>query len=1147
MTPVKRFLSSAAALLLAFSYHAQAQSTGQISGTVEDASGAVLQGVTVKAVNTDTHLTRNVKSGQSGEYVITLLPPGNYEITFTTQGFKSLTENAIKLDVNQGITINPKLDLGGSSETVEVQGSAELLNATNSSIGTVIGEEAVRDLPLNGRNFTQLLTLVPGATPVSTSQGNNQGTSDGSTVAIPGSSFANPSLNGQQNRETLYLLDGVVNTDFRTTTYTVLPIIDGVTEFKVLTHADDPSFGSVLGGVVNVVTTSGTNGFHGSLWEFLRNNAFNARNPFNDVNNDGSPRKLQPFHQNEFGGAVGGPVWLPKLYNGRDKTFFFFAYEGWRYSEPSSNTYTVPTAAEISGDFSQSVGNSAIFDPATTQVNATGDGYTRQAFAGNIIPADRIDTRIQKYIQTYFDAPNLDLVNGGNQNEILRAPYSNNANNYQGRLDQKVTSHDSIFFRWSNMFVVDNNHSSNKATNLTDFNGLNIGAGITHIFSPKVLLTVNGGRASRGFTGNSSTAPGLGPLIALGFGGIDTYGPLGINLAGPYGGAGVGSTVFQRNSSWSVGSQLNWQVGRHSLTFGEQFITQYRSQKGSGQSLNFDNQQTSDPNPMDMTATGNSVASALLGLPNTGGFQANNFIKYSFPSYAIFAGDSWKVTPKLTLNLGLRYDHLNQPNLTQGVNNGFNFDTGNWELGGGKLPAACATTGKAPCIPGPSTDAAANLAQTLGYDGSVAGSHIIVSKSPTRAPAPVNGDFGPRFGFAYRVHPDTVVSGGFGITYDILNGISQTFSNSIGEWPERGSLTHTYNQLGTALTTEQDALAAVGSPLTTGGPFQDFDFYYSPTNKPLYSEQYNLQVQQTIRGNVLLQLAYVGSVSKRLDYGGTANTSTTPGPGTLAQVNARKPYPYMNTFVFDKTTGAGDYNALQVKLERRFQNGLQFLGAYTWSKSTDTGTSGRFGAENGPGGGSAVQNYYDPKSNRSVSAYDVPHFASMSVLYELPIGRGKQFVNHGIASYVLGNWQLNTVAQLGSGQVFTLQVPHDIANIGATGYGRPNLVGNPMPSRQTAKEWFNPAAYAFPVYSYGNVGRNSLRSASTYNDDFSVFRQFPIREQISAEFRAEAFNVFNLQNLGVPDSNLEDLNGVGRINSTSGKPRQLQFALKIKF
>ena len=322
MTRLKKPLSNAAAaLLMALSYPALAQTTGQISGIVEDASGAVLQGVAVEAVNTDTHFSRNVKSGQSGEYVITLLPPGNYEITFAGQGLKSLTENAIKLDVNQAITINPKLGVGGSTETIEVQGSAELLNATSSSVGTVIGEEAVRDLPLNGRNFTQLLTLVPGATPISTSQGNNRGTDDGSTVAIPGSSFANPSLNGQQNRETLYLLDGVVNTDFRTTTYTVLPIIDGTTEFKVLTHADDPSFGSVLGGVVNVVTRSGTNGFHGSVWEFIRNNAFNARNPFTDINNDGSPRKLQPFHQNEFGGAIGGPIWLPKLYNGRDKTF----------------------------------------------------------------------------------------------------------------------------------------------------------------------------------------------------------------------------------------------------------------------------------------------------------------------------------------------------------------------------------------------------------------------------------------------------------------------------------------------------------------------------------------------------------------------------------------------------------------------------------------------------------------------------------------------------------------------------------------------------------------------------------------------------------------------------------------------------------
>ncbi len=1118
--------------------------TGQISGTVEDVSGALVAGASVQATNLDTKVTRTVSSGASGSYVLPLLPPGAYEVVITKPGFQSVTENGIKLDVNQSLAINPMLKPGASSENVEVHAASQLLDPTTSEVGTVIGQAAVNDLPLNGRNFTQLLTLVPGATPVSTSQGAHQGTDDGSTVAIPGSAFSNPSLNGQQNRETLYLLDGVVNTDFRTTTYTVLPIIDGVAEFKVQTHNDDPSFGSVLGGVVNLVTSSGTNKLHGSLWEYVRNNDFDARNHFSDFNSDGTAAPAAPFHQNEFGGAVGGPVWLPHLYNGKDKTFFFFAYEGWRFLEPSNNLYTVPTAAEISGDFSHSLLPNLIFDPATTKVNAAGNGYTRTAFTGNKIPAARINTQMQQYIQNYFDAPNIPL-NSANQNEILRSPYFDNSNNYQGRIDQVLTKNDTVFFRWSNMFVVNSNPSTNKVTSLSDFNGLNIGAGITHIFSPKLLLTVDGGRASRGFVFINQSSVGLGPLEQEGFQGLSTFGPLGVNLSSPYGDSYLGGPALRRNSSWSVSGQLGWQVAQHSLTFGATVIDQYRSQEGSGQSLDFTNTQTSDPN--NQANTGNSLASALLGQPNQGSFGLTNLIKYSIPTFGVFAGDSWKITPKLTINYGLRYDHINQPNLTSGINNGFNFDTGNYEIGGGKLPPACAVSNIAPCIPGTSTDVQVDLAAIPGNDGSAAGSHIIVDPVSTRAPKPVWNNVGPRFGFAYLVQPSTVVRGGFGIVYDTLNGLSQTFSNSINSWPSTGSTSTYYNEIGSAQTSVASALANVASPLTTGTPFTDFNYFYSEKYKTLYSEQWNLQVEKTVDANTLVSIGYVGSISNRLDYGGTANGDVTPGPGTLAQINAKRPYPWMTTFAYDSTIGSGNYHALQVKVQRRMTHGLEFLLSYTFSKAIDD-TSGHFGAENGPGGNAAVQNYYDPNSNRSVSAYNVPQFASLSVLYALPFGKGQPYLSHGIAAYTLGGWQLNSVSQLGNGQAYTVFVNGDIANIGVnSGYERPNLVGNPRLAHPTISHAFNTAAFATPAnYTFGNVGRDSLRAENDYDEDLSLFKTFPIKDTLSFELRAEAFNVLNITNYGTPDPNLGDASA-GAVSSVANNPRQLQFAGKLRF
>jgi Carboxypeptidase regulatory-like domain/TonB dependent receptor len=1114
--------------------------TGQITGTVEDSTGAAIPDAVITAVMTDTHATRETLSGSHGEYVLTLLPIGSYQVTVSKPGFQSQTTNLIQLEVNQNITINPKLAVGTTTITVDVVGQGALLDSTSSTLGTVIGEQSVKDLPLNGRNFTQLLTLVPGATPISTSQGARIGTDDGGAVAIPGSSFSNPAINGQQNRETLYLLDGVVNTDFRTTTYTVLPIIDGISEFKVQSHNDDPGFGSVLGGVVNLISKSGTNSFHGSAWEFIRNNAFNARNPFTDINSDGSAKKVGAFHQNEFGGTIGGPIRIPRLYNGVDKTFFFFGYEGWRFSNPVASLYNVPSDAEISGNFTVSHSNTQIYDPTTTTFNTATQTYSRQAFANSTIPSSRISAQMQGYIQAYYDRPNL--TGNPNFNEVLNAPSTNNDNNYQGRIDQVLTHKDTVFFRWSNMFSFLNQPSTNKLSNTTDFGGLNIGTGITHVFSPKMVLNINGGRASRAFTFVNLSKVGLAPLTTLGFQGIDQYGPVAVNLTA-YGGSGLNSTALRRNSSWSVGGVLNWQVGRHSLNFGTTVIEQYRSQHGTGQNLNFDTAQTADP--LHLSTTGNAVASALLGYPTSGNFQGQNTIRYSIPSYAIYAGDSWKVSSKLTLNYGLRYDRLNQPGFTAGMNNGFNFDTGNWEIGGGVLPPSCLTQPVAPCIPGTSTSATANLAAIVGRDGSIAGNHIIVSPVSSRAPASLNLQFGPRVGFAYMLDSSTVVHAGFGIVFDTLNGISQLLSNTVGEWPAKGSVSQTYNVLGTPLVNVAAAQAAVGTPLTTGGPFNDSNYYYSPKFRPPYSEQYNLLVEHSFSKKTLLSAGYVGSVSRHIDYNsGGANSAVTPGPGTAAQVNARRPFPYMTNFHYDSATGTGNYNSLQAKLEQKLTNGLQALVSYTWSKSLDTG-SGLFNAEEAPG--TSVENYYDPASNYGPSGYDVPHFLSISALYELPFGKGKPFMNSGPLAYVLGNWQVNTLSQFRSGQNYSLAINGDIANVGTGGNERPNLVGNPFLSHPTYKAAFNTAAFAAPAsYTFGNIRKGTMRAQSFKNADMSLFKNFPFAEHGNVEFRAEAFNIFNIINPGIPQSNMSSTS-FGVVSSISGLPRQLQFALKISY
>src|SRR5215470_7253671 len=367
---------------------AQQSATAEVNGTVLDLTGAVVAGAKVTLTNQGTKISDSAASNASGYFIFINLQPGVYVLTVEREGFKKVATAPFELAVNQTITQPVHLAVGASAETVEVRAEAPLLQLSSSELGTVIPQRAVNDLPLNGRNFTQLLTLTPGATPVSTAQGTSVGVQDAGISAIPSSTFSKPSFHGQQNRSTLYFLDGIINTDLRGPVYGVLPIIDSIDEFKVQSHNDKAEYGSVLGGVVNVVSKSGTNQFHGAAWEFLRNNIFDARDGFKDVRLDPAtglnvPVEAAPFHQNEYGGTFGGPLY-------RNKTFFFVGYEGWRYSKPTQNTARIPTAAELLGDFTQSTGATQIFNPYSTFKSGT--KFLRNPFrcdaSGNPLPVN---------------------------------------------------------------------------------------------------------------------------------------------------------------------------------------------------------------------------------------------------------------------------------------------------------------------------------------------------------------------------------------------------------------------------------------------------------------------------------------------------------------------------------------------------------------------------------------------------------------------------------------------------------------------------------------------------------------------------------------------------------------------------------------
>ncbi|MGA7925344.1 MAG: carboxypeptidase-like regulatory domain-containing protein [Candidatus Sulfotelmatobacter sp.] len=1134
-----------------------------VSGRVTDQNNAVVSDVDVRIRNTETNIVTSMKTNSEGIYVIPSLNPGNYVMTITKQGFRAVSVTGVTLNVQDNLSRNFVLQVGSTAQSVTVtaQAGEELVQSTTSDLGTVISQQAVHDLPLDGRNFSQLLTLTPGATPISTAQSNSVAVNDLGMLGVPTASVAQPSIQGQFNRSNLYLLDGVVDTELTTGVYSMPPIIDSIQEFKVQSHDDQAEFGSVLGGVVNVVTRSGGNQIHGSGWEFLRNDVLDARDYFKDVNPNGSPAPPAKFRQNQFGGIFSGPVLLPKLYNGRNRTFFTFAYEGWRFSQASQVQYTVPTNAELAGDFTDSTLANPIYDPATTAPDPANPGmYTRTQFVSssdptasnynsactsaagcpNMIPTNRIDTTMLKFIQTYYTRPNFPGGTGV-LNAIATAPHVDTSNHYNFRIDEQIGSKDNVFFRYDRLNVIDILPFDVSGAAANSVPALNIGVGWTHAFSSSLLMENHLGRAQRPFSRGQTDTAGIAPMIALGF---TSPGGTTISLQAPFGGGPLSAnpgfnkpnTIESPVTSYSDG--FTWIHGVHQFKFGFQYFKQGNN-SGSPPygAYTFTNDTTG--NPEQVGTTGSSLASALLALPSQTDDTNSVSLGNRVSTWAAYFQDGWKIRRNVTLNYGLRFEHRRPFDPEAGtVVSGPNTD-GHWWIGADQLPPPCSQSGVVPpCIPGGGTLASipsGNFIQLSPY-------------GKAWGPGPDWSDWGPRLGLAWQVDDKTVVRAGYGIVYDSLMGFEQDWKGIANSWPATGGVFNNVplNQLGQPLTTVEQTFGQAASLALPGpSPWTQDNWFFDPHQKDPRSQQWNLEIQRQMGANLALSVGYVGSHNTRVSSTGLWNTATSPG-GT-------PPFPwYQGTPFYSTSTGNAEYNALQVKLERRFARSFQYLVSYTWSKSIDLGSSGFFDVENGPGAGgdSNLQNYYDPRGSRGVSAYNIPQFLSMTGIWDLPFGRGKRYLNHGVANQVVGNWQVNGLVQLRSGQPYNLAVSGDVANIGNTNsfwnYARPNIVGDPNPGHPTVAEWFNPNAFAVPVDSYGDFGRNVLRSPAVYNADFSVFKNFPIGERYLISFRAEFFNIFNIQNYGVPNT-LIGAAGAGQITYNVLPPREIQFGLHVGF
>jgi hypothetical protein len=1119
-------------LTLATTGHAQV-ATAALGGTVTDSSGAVVPDATVTLSNVDTGVKTVTRTNGTGVYSIENIVPGSYVLEVEKQGFATVKQPSFTLAVNQTATVNFTLRAGTTQVTVEVSAQGVQLETATAELGNVIVQKDVDDLPLNGRNFTQLTLLSPGNSPA-----NQSGNAAGSWL-VPYGNVAFPAVNGQNNNSNMYLLDGTVNFGGIRDTYGIAPILDDVQEFKVQSHNDEARFGQVLGGIVNVVTKSGANQFRGDLWDFLRNDALDATPYF--------AQNTTPLKQNQFGGTIGGPVILPH-YNGRNKTFFYSSYEGFRNHTAANSLGLTPTSDQLGGDFSALTGTQ-IYNPYSTVVDVNGVA-SRQPFmcdnngdplpvdsnnlqaAGipcNKIPPSLLNTTMVNFAKTFLPAP----MDTGNPafNERDTTPNIVDSNQITERIDEQLGSNDRIFGRYTGWWQTTSG-SGGFPNLLSDTSSYtyNVGAHWTHTFGPSTVLDVAFGRTfgdynvnpqylnvpanyiqDSGFAQYFYDHPGGGVLIPSIF---------------PSGGY-VGGANYQAKIHWTdiydYRGDLSRAFGKHLFSMGAGLATNGWWQPFYGSQDNFDAFQTSDGEGNG----GDALASMMLGIPSYA--EVDNVYSYLHGGkvISVYFQDQWRMTPRLTVNLGLRYDVTINPREGRAsdqsnITGDFDFSNGTYVL---QDPApACSATQGTPCIPGGTLPA-----------------HVVVAKNG-KISQDIYDNIQPRLGFAYRLTANTVLRGAYGVFFDNWAALTWNQSNNTQSWPNTAFI-------GTSGLNLTNPTAFAADPFDLGNgsfssilpppdPWSQSNAFFAPHMPNARSQQYNFGIQRELSANSTVTVNYVGAHDTRLPDLITGNAATTPGPG---DPSLRSPYPYMQPEGYMTTFGHSTYNGLQVSAQIRSQRGLTGQVSYTWSRVLDIGCDGYFT-------GCSVQDPYHPEKDHGPASFDQPNVFSTSWVYPLPFGPGQRWTaSNTVLNHIIGGWQLNGVLSMSSGLTYNISTDNSIPNTNNFfGAERADVVGDPNVGA-TRLQPFNPAAFAVPdPFTFGNMGRNSLRSDWNRNLDFSVFRSFSFTESTRLEFRFEAFNATNTPVFGIPDNYLGDPN-FALVSSTASTERQLQAALKLYF
>jgi Carboxypeptidase regulatory-like domain/TonB dependent receptor len=1068
------------------------QETATILGTVTDGTGAIVPGAAVTVTNVQTNISLTTQTDARGAYVVPSLKPGEYSLTVEISGFQKTVRSGVVLQVAQVARIDLTLQTGQLSETVEVVGSSPILETQTSSRGAVIDQKQIVELPLNGRDYNQLALLSPGVLP---------GTPRLASVNFKGVL----NVNGNRTFNNVFLLDGVDNISYSNSfrgenVQLVQPSIEALQEFKIQTNAYSAEFGRSSGAVVNAVIKSGTNSLRGSVYEFLRNDSLDANNFFSNALGAPKPKR----ERNQFGLAAGGPIV-------RNKTFWFGDYEGLRDLEGVPRVRQVPTAAEKAGLFS-----TAVVDPFA----AGRPQFSRNSAGQWVIPPNRWDP-VGAAIVALIPDPNVP-----NSTIYASTPVTDTRQDqFDVRVDHQFTSNVSAFGRYS---FVDTltfrpaplpdlaEGSFNDAFGSNDNRSQGLALGLTWIKSSTLVGDIRFGY-SRGdyytyppnFGIDGAAAVGLrnvpsDPAIV---GGVPKVNIQGFDAVGRH----TSTPQFQTPRSWNPRATFSWSRGEHFLKFGGEFLhvqTRINDLNATVGRMNFENR-----------FTNRAVGDLLLGLPSQLALTSYTVMDQGQDMQFYFIQDDYRVTSKLTANIGLRYEYATPP---QEKNNQFgNFD--------------------------PET-----------------GTMVFASEGDTFERTLIHPDrnnFAPRIGFAYTPVPKWVIRGGYGVFY--THTVRQGREGLLGFNPPY----LVDNLLQTGVTGAAAVASAAPFRLVNGYPSGLLDPNtlaptvlrrgQDPNQRTPYVQQYNIGAQYELMSDVVLDVAYVGNKGTKLNGFRNLNQRAVITNPDGSQAAGARLYPDFGDIQWMENRVDSSYHSLQTRLEKRFSKGLSANVSYTWGRALSDAPDHISTSGGGAGVDTGVfrepQDGNNLRAERGPSEFDIEHRFVASYVWELPFGRGHAIGNDWSRAMdlVLGGWQLTGIHVIQSGLALTATLGGStVLNLGGERRARPNLVGDPeLPSSErTIDRWFNTdafAAFSPAPQAFGNAGVGIMRGPGMTNFDFSLSKNFPVGGSRSLQFRVELFNAFNNVNFGPPNI-ARDSSGFGQI-LTAGPARIVQFGLKFYF